>query len=60
MKEHNESIRIYFKNKSTSNLIHRRVKRSNLKKKKDEAKIVWLKATANELENTMKADPRTA
>ena len=33
--------------------------RSNLKKEKDEAKILWLKATANELENTMNADPRT-
>ena len=36
------------------------MKRSNLKKKKDEAKILWLTAKAIGLESTMDADPRTA
>ena len=36
------------------------MKRSNLKKKKDKAKILWLTATAIELESKMDADPRTA
>ena len=60
MKERNESIGIYSKNKSISNLTQLRVKRSNLKKKKDEAKILWLTVTAIELESKMDADPHTA
>ena len=52
-------VLVYIPKKSISTLIQLRVKQSNLKKKEDEENIMVI-ATANELENTMNANPRTA
>ena len=58
-KEQNESFGKYFKDKSASNLTILRNSRSNLKKKKQEAKTIWVASRVAKLEN-MDVDPRTS
>ena len=59
IKERNDSFGKYFKEKSLSNLTILRNSRSNLKKKKEEAKTIWIASRVAELEN-MDVDPCTS
>ena len=59
IKERNDSFGKYFKEKSLSNLTILRNSRSNLKKKKEEAKTMWIASRVAELENR-DVDPRTS
>ena len=56
----NKSFGKYSKDKSISNLTILKNSRSNLKKKKEEAKILWIASKVSELESCMDIDPRSA
>ena len=59
IKERNDALRKYFKEKSSSNLTKLRDSRTNLKKKKLETKTIWVASRVAELEN-MDVDPSTS